>query len=163
MKSVSFAEWKKELDWHDSELYNSRRVNRANIPTVWFQSDLSESDTKGQNCGIKVGYHKKKNSEHQGSEHNDCTAYRKVGAWRICKWCTVVGHRKVCCTVHSDNILLHIIICWLGSYTDLPWNTVITDGIRCLTQTHNSEFLFLLSFCCLDSHHLWRYHAAPSL
>jgi hypothetical protein len=29
---------------------------------MWFQFDLSESDTKGQNCGIKVGkvgYHEK--------------------------------------------------------------------------------------------------------
>ena len=29
------------------------------MPTMWSQSDLSESDMKGQNCGIKTGYHEK--------------------------------------------------------------------------------------------------------
>jgi hypothetical protein len=51
MISVSFTEWKTELNWTDTELYNSRRAGRTNLPTMWSQSDLSESDMKGQNCG----------------------------------------------------------------------------------------------------------------
>jgi len=38
---------------------NSRTVGRANLPTMWSQSDLSESDMEGQNCGNKVGCHKR--------------------------------------------------------------------------------------------------------
>jgi hypothetical protein len=47
------------LDRTDNELYNSRPVGRDNLPIMWSQSDLSESDMKSQNCGTKMGYYER--------------------------------------------------------------------------------------------------------
>ena len=47
------------LDRTDNGLYNSRRLGRADLPTKWSQSELSDSDMKGQNYGIKIGYYER--------------------------------------------------------------------------------------------------------
>jgi len=53
------------MGWADSDLHNSRRVGKLDLLGMWSYVDLSESVAESQNNGIKMGSHRRLESQSQ--------------------------------------------------------------------------------------------------